>query len=211
MEVKDFKKNEYSQGFTLLEVIIVVGLMLVVITASYNLLFHGIFATQSIQEQALLSMEVQPFYYQLEKEIKQARKSEENQPVVRGESPEGVGYATLIFYSDITGDGKPENIKYALENNNLVKSYRVRNSKGTEFDEYPYEYSGNYGNERTVLRNITNGSIFRNIERVNQDPNNDTDHRKSFEVHIEIEGVQDKSQKMYFEGYLMTRSRVEAD
>ncbi|AKL95275.1 prepilin-type N-terminal cleavage/methylation domain-containing protein [Clostridium aceticum] len=213
------KEKQKIAGFTLLEVILATALITVILVAAYNMLFFGIFTYESVSESSLVSVEIQPVIAQIERDVRQARKPNDTQnSVVRIDGHE------LIVHTDITGDGKPEQIRYKIESGELKRSYRL-----PQGSQYPYSYSGNYSNEKVLIRNIINNDVFpmpydpdpfnpaihdkERKEKVTE-PEHDyspPDHRRKLNIRFVIDDSTVRGGNLEIQKFLMSRSRVEAD
>lgn len=202
MPHKEIFKNKLSQskGFTLIEVILVVAMLVMILMAVYNLLFFGGLSYHNIKEQSLITLELNPVIYGLESEIKKARKANHDDHALSTTSTK-----ELFVYSDTTGNGKPEKIRYRVINGHLKRSYAVSSDQ-----QFPYSYDDNsFGEEVIVMKGIVNEHIFTDLVHVN--PANEKDYRKKLKIHFVIETKKGTGGHMEIESYLMTRSRVEAD
>lgn len=194
-----------TRGFTLIELIIAVALLLVVLIPVYNIFFFGLFAYETISEDSLSAMEIQPAILYIERDIRQARK-----PNDESDSINYVDTDEIMVYTDVDKDGRPEEIRYIVSDGALIRSYRKSGD-----DEYPYSFTGSFTNEKTLIRNIVNSDIFSEPEAVvEEDPNNPyrpSDYRRKIKIVIEIENPNARGGNLEIEKYLMSRSRVEAD
>ncbi|ABR49605.1 hypothetical protein Amet_3477 [Alkaliphilus metalliredigens QYMF] len=200
---KGLNRIRKKSGFTLIELILVIALLLIVLMAVYNILFLGLFAYEKISEDSLVAMEIQLVIAQIERDVRQARKPNDDQdPVVRINSQE------LIIYTDITQDGKPEQIRYLVDGGVFKRSYRSSSNA-----EYPYTYSGSYGNERRLIINISNNDIFSEPEEVTipEHTYSPPDYRRKLSLKIVIDSLDIRGGSLEIEKFLMSRSRVEAD
>ncbi|AOY77047.1 PulJ/GspJ family protein [Clostridium formicaceticum] len=213
------KKSQTVSGFTLVEVILASALTVIVLTVVYNMLFFGMFTYEGVRESSLVSIEIQPVIAQVERDVRQARKPNDTQnSVVRINGHE------LIVHTDITGDGKPEQIRYKIESGELKRSYRI-----PQGSQYPYTYSGNYNNEKVLIRNIINSDVFpmpydpdpfnpaihdkERKEKVTEPEHeySPPDHRRKLNIRLVIDDPTVRGGNIEIHKFLMSRSRVEAD
>lgn len=124
------KNKQQTIGFTLIEMIVVIGLISVIITGI------GIFATQgsnlwrTAREQSVAQEETNAAFRRLANEIREMIIAD------NGSYPlEITEDATIVFFANVDNDAKREKIKYELVNGALYRS--VVKSDNAQPPQYP--------------------------------------------------------------------------
>lgn len=203
MFLKLKNKIKSTSGFTLIELILSISLIMFVLIGVYNFIFVSRMAYNSVKEQNLMSMKMEGILTQLDKEIKEAQKAMENDDVLITPSE-----TELILFTDIINDKRPEKVRYRVKNSNLYKSFALPNN-----DVYPYIYQA-YGAEKIVLENVSNNDVFTDVEPV--DPEGESeyrnkDYRRKIKIHLVLDDSNNSGENFEIESYFMTKSKAHAD
>ncbi|MFZ5897816.1 MAG: prepilin-type N-terminal cleavage/methylation domain-containing protein [Bacillota bacterium] len=134
-------------GFTLVELLVVLALLGLTIGVILLFFDYGNRSWNRAVGEARVVQEARIFINQLDREIRQARVA------TSGGSPVTVtdGGNQLDIYSDVTGDAKPELIRYRLVNGRLERG--VSMPQGSAF---PYTYAAPTAYQ-TIVTTVVNG------------------------------------------------------
>lgn len=149
-------------GFSLLELMISLGLTVFVITTAYLLLNTVTTDSNMVQARTQAAEENRAAVEVLTTEIRQAMEITEGYGVF---DPAIYSPSACAFYSDIDRDGAPEKVKYDLLAGKLVKSVYPST---TMFAPYSFASVPEAGFPKTVCSGVTNSDIFRYVD--GQDP-----------------------------------------
>lgn len=188
-----WKQQDY--GYTLLELMIVLGFISVFFLIAYQLFFFSYRSFQKSSNQAWLIGEVKGPISQLELEVKKARKAKKTEDAISWKSEK-----EIVIYSDITGDQKPEKIRYRVHQGVLKKSISFPIT-----ESYPYDY-GSFSREKELFSGIMNENVFTDFKKVN--PNDTKDERRKIKITFVL---QEEEEKMEIISYVMSKSRETAD
>ncbi|MDI6907394.1 MAG: prepilin-type N-terminal cleavage/methylation domain-containing protein [Thermoanaerobacterales bacterium] len=188
-----------QRGFTVAELLIVLALLGVVLAIAYDLFFYAQTSFNRSLAEGRVIQDTRLALMTLENEIVQARKATEEFEAVRR-----VSETQLDVYCDVTGDAKPELIRYQLNGNTLTRS--VASPTG---DHYPYTY-GTPANTTTVLSRVNNADVFQSVALIDdQDPDN---HRVRVAIRLLVDdSVSPLQQPLEVTATYVSRSRAAAD
>jgi prepilin-type N-terminal cleavage/methylation domain-containing protein len=133
------------QGFTLVELLIVLALLGLVIGVTCRYFSYGYRSSEETFSAARVVQEAQQVVQRMEREVRQARK-----PALDREAL-NIAKNQLDIYTDIDGDGQPELVRYKLEGGQLKRGVaRARNN------DFPYIYDDAPNHWETVVTRVVN-------------------------------------------------------
>jgi len=136
-----------KKAFSLVEVMVVVGLTLVVATAISALFLNTNRFFSHSNDRGKARQEASQAIRTVERELRQMTKASDSL-----QSIEVANKNTLEFYADIDNDNKPERIKYALANKSIQKTvYQTTN------DAAPWTFY-TVGRKSALTQNTTNSA-----------------------------------------------------
>lgn len=140
------KTNDKKSGFTLIEVIVAVGIFALVMV-SIGMLFLSLYRKQGTDVAMIQrTHDANKVIDMISSEIRKANRAENGNFVIAN-----AGANSLTFYSDTDNDGLTEKITYALNGADLKKTVIEPGASST--------YSGT-GTTITVCSGVRNGIIF---------------------------------------------------
>lgn len=140
-------KKSFLNGFTLIEIIVVIGIISVIGTIVYQFVIQGNNIFIQTRDQALAQDTLRKVMDSLAKELREAQSADNGAYLI-----EQAGEQSIIFYSDIDNDGKRERLRYFQNGLNFQKG--IIEPIGTQYPQ---------GNEviTTIVSDIRNtGPIF---------------------------------------------------
>lgn len=163
-------------GFTIVELFIVVAMLGVVLAIVYNLFFYAQDGWSRSSAEARVLQDSRITKMEMEREIRQARVATINEAAITA-----VTESKLRIYSDIDRNNNPELIEYSLEQGSLWK--RVWKASN---NIYPYQYDQDDPphSEKQVLSLVLNTDLFE-VEIV--DPNIENDPRRRVTINILVD------------------------
>lgn len=190
-----------KKGTTLIELILVVLLIGIVLLIIYNIYFISIKSHKRIEDEVEINRELRYFLINIQNEVTQARKANENKIHEIEEGPIFIkDNKYFCIYVDLDNDGKPELVQYFLEGNTLKRC----ESKTTD-EEYPYVNYGNYSEPKVVLNNLDKNlkidDVFIDIDKIEKESSIGQEHIET-RKHVTIKINEN-------EYYLITKSKVE--
>lgn len=177
------------RGVTLTELVVTLLILGLVLTAVYQY-FH---VTQQGWERAAAASrtldEARIAVMALDNEVRQARKAAEAHPslVVSG--------TTLDVYTDVTGDGVPELVRYRLQGGQLERGVVAASG-----DEYPYTYGTDPADWVVVVTRVANAvgeppfvldssnppRLVLTVDLVVEDPNDRVDRSVRIQARVTV-------------------------
>lgn len=116
MKNKNYKYSQSSNGFTVIELLTVIGILLVVMTAVYAVSITGFKNQFFMQELNDAAEEAKRGIEVMVAEIREAANGDDGSyPIVSAQNFE------LIFFSNIDEDGLTERVRYFLDNSQLKR------------------------------------------------------------------------------------------
>jgi len=201
--MKKYLKNQ--DGFSLMELIIVVPLISIILLISYNILFLSTKSFNSVNDSFNTAEDLRIFLTAIHKEANQAKKSEENLDALYR-----VSKSELHIYADIDNDFIPELVRYRLVGKEIRKDIK----KATN-NKYPLEFTNPFFNEKVVLSNVNNAEIFSEVEKLKESDTEEEitkqegkDYRRKVKMRLKISKGED-NKPIVIETYLVTKSRTE--
>jgi len=193
------KKISNQNGFTIIELIVVIPLIVIIVLISYNMFFLATKSFKDVNQNFSNSEELRMFIIDIQKEANQAKKAQEDIDALHR-----VNQSEIYIYTDIDEDNIPELVRYRLEDDDLIKDIKKASN-----DEYPYEFDSSFANEKVVLKNVINTEIFKEVERVKVEIEgyDDKDYRRKLKMRIETSVGKDSNPSVV-EIYLVTKSRT---
>ena len=211
--MKKLLKNK--KGVTLVELLIAISLIGIILLIIHNILFISIKSYKIITNKVEINRELRYFLNNIQKEISQARKANDNKideieegSIFIKDNKYFCIYVDLdsVYKSDV---GKPYLVQYYLKDNKLMR----RQCKTID-DRYPYINFSTFTEPSVVLGNLVEGQkiedIFRDIEILEKESNIRTEYsetRKSVVLKLKIKGNESKINEYQY--YLFTKSKVE--
>ncbi|PIS42455.1 MAG: hypothetical protein COT24_03365 [Candidatus Kerfeldbacteria bacterium CG08_land_8_20_14_0_20_40_16] len=143
-----FRQHKIS-GFTLIEMIIVMGIIGIVGTIVYQFIVQGNRVFTQSRDQALAQDTLRKVMDSLAKELRKAQNADNGAYLL-----EGAQEQSIIFYADIDNDGDRERIRYFLDGIDFKKGV-------VEPTVNPVEYPSENEVISPVVTNVRNqGAIF---------------------------------------------------
>ena len=188
----------YNHGYTLLELLIVLGFVGMIALLTYQLLSFSYVTFKKTSNQAIFMDEARKTIRQLEQEIKRARKATD---ILDECGIVGISEQEIKIYTDLNQDEIPECIHYRLDEGKLKKSIAYAKN-----NTYPYLYETTFSTEEVLMSKIANTDVFTKLEKVS--PENKKDQRQKLQIRFVLQLEEDT---MAITRYVMSKSREKAD
>ncbi len=194
-----------KKGFTLVELLLTIALISIVFLIIYNMLFFSTTSYGKISDEVETNRELRYFLINIQKEVGQAKKANEEGPIFIKNNK------YFCIHVDLDNDDKPEQVEYFIEDNELKR--QVRTLVNLE-ENYPYTDFNNIKDCKVVLNNLVQGQniedIFTAIKDIKKESENSQDYegtRKSVILKLKIKDSNEKISE--YEYYLFTKSKVQ--
>lgn len=138
-----------DKGFSLVELLVVLALLAMVLAGAYQYFFFGYSSWNRASAEARVMQQTRLALLKMDREVREARKAMEAQDSVAVPTS-----SQLDIYTDTTGDGKPEMVRYLLDSGALKRGVSV-----SEDDVYPYSYDDPDVTE-VIISTVTNTGVF---------------------------------------------------
>lgn len=171
----NFINNKKLAGFSLIEIMVVMSILVFFIMVSTDFIIQGFRSSTFAYEQSVAVQNAKKAQDIMVKEIRKANRAENGEYLLDTVLPQ-----TFIFYSDTDADGLTEKIKYFLDNNILKKG--LTQATGSPIS-YPVE-----NEEISILSDYINNQaepIFLYYDKNNQLVNDPTANKQNIRL-IEI-------------------------
>jgi len=138
------------RGFSLVELLVALGLLGIVVAGIYQCFFHGYWSSRRAYAEARIAQEVRLTLQRMDREVRQARIA-----ATGGKALVAAEDGTRVdIYTDVNGDSKPEMVVYRLRNGSLE-----RGVAGPTSEHFPYSYD-EPGSWETVISRVDNNKVF---------------------------------------------------
>jgi len=201
-------KNKFSslKGFSLVELMITIGLLIIVGIVVSNLFFNTQKSFNHTSARINARKEASRVLRTLEKELRQVSQASED-----FEAVELADKNQLVFYADIDNDEKPEKISYRLDGQKIIKALTQTSSEAA-----PWEFEGAMTNEDLTTYSVNSVQVplfayYSAMDQtLNQLPLNGTDRESikiiKIDIRIKISGDVQKSDNFETEVYLRNKN-----
>lgn len=133
----NWEKKKQNKGFTLIEIIVVIGIMGMLTTMIYQFVLQGNDLFNQSRDQALAQDILRKVMTSIAKELRAAQNADTGAYLLASAEEQ-----SIIFYSDVDNDGSRERLRYFLS--------------GTDFQRGVVDPPSEDENIETVVENIRN-------------------------------------------------------
>ncbi len=135
-----------DDGLTILELVMTLAILAAAFGVAYQYLYHSFAGWDRVAAVSRAEQEGRLAILRMANEVRQAQKATEAHDAVT------VSATQLDIYVDINGDGRPELVRYRLDDGRLERA--VIPAEGSQF---PYTYTGAPKSHEIVVSTVING------------------------------------------------------